>query len=291
VSEIERLDIGISGAFSFFASSASLARQIKQNAKLETVPLIRLLQFTDTHLMQDPAASVRGVRTLPSLEACLAHARRRHFPADLIAVTGDLVQDDPVAYGTLELLFDRLGAPVLLIPGNHDVPPELERRLSHAPFQVGGTKLVGPWAIVMLQSWYADAADGEGQLGPDELHRLEAALEEHRDRHALVCLHHQPMPMEAAGLDALGLLDAEPFMAIVGRHPQVRAVVWGHAHQALDVFRGGTRYLCTPSTCMQFKPRDPGFVTDDRPPGYRVLDLHDDGGIATEVVWLEGYRQ
>jgi hypothetical protein len=30
---------------------------------------------------------------------------------------------------------------------------------------------------------------------------------------------------------------------------------------------------------------------DDRPPGYRVLDLQDDGGIATEVVWLEGYAR
>ena len=49
--------------------------------------------------------------------------------------------------------------------------------------------------------------------------------------------------------------------------------------------------MCTPATCMQFKPRDPGFEVDDRPPGYRVIDLHDDGGIASEVVWLEGYRQ
>jgi hypothetical protein len=39
---------------------------------------------------------------------------------------------------------------------------------------------------------------------------------------------------------------------------------------------------------MQFKPRDPGIVTDDRPPGYRVIDLRDDGGIASEVAWLEG---
>jgi Icc protein len=253
--------------------------------------MIRLLQFTDTHLMPDPAASLRGVRTLPSLEACLAHARRRHFPADLIAVTGDLVQDHPAAYGTLELLFDRLGAPVLLIPGNHDVPSELERCLSHEPFQVGGTRVLGNWAIVMLSTWFAAAADGEGQLGPDELRRLQAELATHRDRHVLVGLHHQPIPMEAAGLDALGLLDAGPFTAIISRHPQVRAVVWGHAHQALDVYRGATRYLCTPSTCMQFRPRDPGFVVDGRPPGYRVLDLHDDGGIATEVVWLEGYRQ
>jgi len=97
--------------------------------------------------------------------------------------------------------------------------------------------------------------------------------------------------MEAPGLDALGLLDAAAFLAILDRHPQVRGVAWGHAHQSLDLYRGAVRLMCTPSTCMQFRPRDPGFVVDDRPPGYRVIDLLDDGGIATEVVWLEGYAQ
>ncbi len=244
--------------------------------------MIRLLQFTDTHLMADPAASLRGVRTQPSLEACLALARRRHFPADLIAVTGDLVQDEPAAYGSLELLLDGLGAPVLLVPGNHDIPGELVRRLSHPPFQVGGVRVTGRWAIVMLDTWFAASEDGEGQLGTDELARLEATLEAHRDRLTLVCLHHPPVSMEAPGLDALGLLDAEPFLAILDRHP---------AHQSLDLFRGAVRLMCTPSTCMQFRPRDPGFVVDDRPPGYRVIDLLDDGGIATEVVWLERYAQ
>jgi Icc protein len=259
--------------------------------KSERVTLVRLLQFTDTHLLAEPDATVRGVRTQASLEACLAHARRWHLPADVIAVTGDLVQDDPRAYGTLELLFDRLGAPVLLVPGNHDLPDEMARRFAHEPFQVGGTRVLGHWAIVMLSTWFAEARDGEGRLGNGELQRLEEALAAHHGHHVLVCLHHQPMPMEAAGLDSLGLEDADRFMALIARHPQVRAVAWGHAHQALDVFRGATSYLCTPSTCMQFKPRDPGFVIDGRPPGYRVIDLHDDGGIATEVVWLEGYRQ
>lgn len=251
--------------------------------------MIRLLQFTDTHLMADPQGQVRGVRTLGSLEACLQHARRRHLPADLVAVTGDLVQDDPRAYGALELLLDGLGTPVLLVPGNHDVPEELRRRLSHPPFQVGGTCSAGAWTLALLDTWFAESADGEGRLGTEALRALEAVLDGHRDRHVLVLMHHPPIPMEAAGLDALGLLDAAELRAILDRHPQVRAVVWGHAHQALDVYRGATRYLCTPSTCMQFTPRHPGFVTDDRPPGYRVLDLHDDGGIATEVVWLEDY--
>jgi hypothetical protein len=40
-----------------------------------------MLQFTDTHLMPDPDASLRGVRTQASLAACLAHARRRHLVA------------------------------------------------------------------------------------------------------------------------------------------------------------------------------------------------------------------
>lgn len=247
------------------------------------------MQFTDTHLMADPAGSIRGVRTLERFEACLAHARRRYLPADLVAVTGDLVQDDPAAYGTLELLLDGLGAPVMLAPGNHDVPVELRRRLSHAPFTVGSSQLIGEWHVVMLESWYEHSADGEGRLGPGELARLEQALATHAGVHTLVLLHHPPIAMEAAGLDALGLLDAPEFREVVARHPQVRGIAWGHAHQSLDVFHDDARWMCTPATCMQFRPRDPGFVVDDRPPGYRVLDLHDDGGIATEVVWLEGY--
>lgn len=251
--------------------------------------MIRLLQFTDTHLMADPEAGLRGVRTQPSLRACIAHARRRHFPADLVAVTGDLVHDDPGGYGALELLFDGLGAPVLLVPGNHDDPPELKRRLSGQPFQVAGTRTAGAWVVVMLETWFAGSADGEGQLGRDELDRLEASLSAHRDRHALVLLHHPPLPMDAPSLDELGLLDAADFLEVIARHPQVRGVAWGHAHQSLDLYRGATRWMCTPSTCVQFRPRDPYFATDDRPPGYRVIDLHDDGGVASEVVWLEGY--
>jgi Icc protein len=48
--------------------------------------------------------------------------------------------------------------------------------------------------------------------------------------------------------------------------------------------------MCTPSTAMQFRPRNAYFEVDERPPGYRVLDLRVDGSIASEVVWLEGYR-
>lgn len=253
---------------------------------------VRLVQFTDTHLLGDPHGGLRGVTTLPRLQACLAHAQRRFLPADAIAITGDIVHDEAAGYGAIDLLFGQSDSPVLLVPGNHDVPDELERRLGHGPFRVGGTHRFGAWRVVLLGSWFAESANGEGRLGDDQLAALETTLGEEPATHALVLVHHPPILMDAAGMDALRLADGDALMRTIERHPQVRGLAWGHAHQALDVFGGrGLRLMCTPATCMQFRPRDPGFVVDGRPPGYRVIDLQDDGGIATEVVWLEDYRE
>lgn len=251
---------------------------------------MRLLQFTDTHLFAAPGGQLHGVTTLPSLEACLTHARHRQLPVDAILVTGDLVQDEPAGYGMLESLLGDLGAPVLLVPGNHDRPEALRVRFDHLPFQVGGSMALGRWTVVMLETWSADSVRGEGRLGPRAMRDLDAQLDAAGGRNVLVCLHHPPLLMDTAGLDSLGLVDAADFLAVLARHDHVRGVAWGHAHQALDLYRAHARFMCTPSTCFQFKPRVAGFVKDDRPPGYRVIDLLDDGGVASEVVWLEGYR-
>jgi Icc protein len=253
---------------------------------------VRLVQFSDTHLLQDPAGAIRGARTLPRLQACIAHAQRHFDPFDAVLLTGDIVHDEPAAYGYIDLLFADFGIPVLVIPGNHDVPAEMHRRFASAPFQVGGEWLSpNGWQVLLLESWFAESTNGEGQLGAQQLNEVVLALNVSKAPHSLVVLHHPPVPMDAPGLDELGLLDGPQLSAAVAQHPRVRGVCWGHAHQALDLYRpGDVRFMCTPATSMQFKPRSANFEIDDRPPGYRVLDLHADGSIASEVVWLEGYQ-
>jgi len=252
---------------------------------------VRLVQFTDTHLLDDPDGILRGARTLPRLQACIAHAQRHFFPADVVAVTGDIVHDDPRAYGAVELLFGTLGVPVLLIPGNHDLPDEMHRRFAHAPFQVGGEyRTNNGWQVLLLESWFAESEDGEGRLGEDQVRQVRQSLAQGTDPHAFVFLHHPPIPMESPALDKLGLLDADALLAAIAGNPRLRAVCWGHAHQGLDLYASGNvRFMCTPATAMQFRPRHPSFQVDDRPPGYRVIDLGADGSVASEVVWLEGY--
>ena len=67
---------------------------------------------------------------------------------------------------------------------------------------------------------------------------------------------------------------------IVREHSNVRGVLWGHVHQSLDSFVHGVRFMATPATCAQFLPGSADFAIDNRPPGYRVLELMPDGAIA-----------
>ena len=106
----------------------------------------------------------------------------------------------------------------------------------------------------------------------------------------MVCLHHHPVAMSSRWLDQVGLENSEEFLATIDRHRNVRAVVWGHVHQAFDALRKGVRLISTPSTCAQFLPKADQFAVDVRPPAYRTFELRPDGTMATEVVWIEQER-
>src|ERR1700745_2200283 len=90
--------------------------------------VVRLTHFTDPHLYGAGTETLRGVATLPALEAALARAQAHDWPPDALLVTGDIVQDDPAGYPHFRRLFAALALPVLCIPGNHDEPQAMRQR-------------------------------------------------------------------------------------------------------------------------------------------------------------------
>jgi Icc protein len=246
---------------------------------------IRLVQLTDLHLHGAPDGRLRGVATLAAFEAALATARARLAPWSALLLTGDLVNDDPDGYRHLARVLGGSAEPAYCIPGNHDEPTAMRAALAGAPFRVGGHARVGDWLLVMLDSRVSGATGG--RLARAELDRLDATLAAHADRHALVCVHHQPVPVGSRWLDAIGIDNADELFAVLDRHPRVRAVVWGHVHQAYDGERRGVRLLGTPATCVQFRPCSAEFALDDLPPGMRWLDLHPDGRIDSGICWVD----
>ena len=166
----------------------------------------------------------------------------------------------------------------VLIPGNHDVPDEMRRRFGPAPFQVGGQwRTRNGWQVLLLESWFAESADGEGSWGRPAAAQSSGA----GGRHGAACLRGTASPTRADGFTAWtnwGCSTAPHFSATVARHPRVRGVCWGHAHQALDIYRAvDVRFMCTPATGMQFKPRNrlrggrpPARLSRDRPARRRL---------------------
>jgi Icc protein len=248
---------------------------------------VRLLQFTDPHLYGAADGKLRGVTTYPALLAAIEHARGRFWPVDAVLATGDLVQDDATGYARFRDVFGALGVPVHCIPGNHDQPEAMVRDLAGAPFQIGGVARFGKWSVVMLDSCVPGYA--HGRIDDGELARLDRTLAQHSKGNVIVCLHHHPVAMESRWLDQVGLGNADDFFAVLDRHAHVRAVLWGHVHQHYESERNGVRLLSTPSTCAQFVPRSDGFAIDRRPPGYRWLELRDDGSLSTDVVWIDDF--
>ena len=249
----------------------------------------RLIQFSDTHLSGEMDARIRGVASLPALQAAMADAQRHYSRADGVLLTGDLVQDDPRGYQWIRQQFGESKVPVLCLAGNHDLPDHMRAALRGKPFQVGGEAKFGSWLVVMLDTWIPNSAGG--RIGEQQLTRLRSVLSTNPNQHVLICLHHHPIAMRSEWLDQVGLDDADQFLQIVREHSNVRGVLWGHVHQSLDSFMQGVGFMSTPSTCAQFVPGSEDFAIDDRPPGYRVLELMPDGAIATEVVWLESYAE
>jgi Icc protein len=242
---------------------------------------IRVIQFTDPHLFGDVAGTLRGVNSYESLERTLADASGHLAMADAILVTGDLVQDDAGGYAHFRRLFARFGKPVLCLPGNHDLVPEMRAALTGAPFDIDGPADIGAWRIVLLDSVVPNQAGG--RISIEILTKLDEELGMARQRHAMVCLHHHPVAMGSRWLDTVGLANANEFWSVIDSHPQVKAVIWGHVHQNFEGQRRGVRLLATPSTCAQFQPRSDQFVIDNQPPAYRLLTLHSNGAIDTGV--------
>ena len=243
--------------------------------------LLRIAHLTDLHLPAEAGQAVAGRDADQALESILARVLALH--PDLLLLTGDLTDaGDTSAYLRLQHRLRPLNCPVLALPGNHDHPARMRRTLGIRYWGVGRVMQLGEWRIMGLSSYWRGHADG--RLGHAQRRWLDHQLIQLPSRPTLLALHHPPIATGSAWLDAMGLRDAVAFRSLLRRHPQVRAVLFGHGHQALDLRQGGCRFLGTPSTVRQFLPQSDHVAWSTEPGEWRWLTLSKTGRIHTQVV-------
>ncbi|WP_150299592.1 3',5'-cyclic-AMP phosphodiesterase [Pseudomonas profundi] len=242
---------------------------------------VSIVQLTDSHLFADHSARLLGLDTFASLNAVIDQVLDEVDQMDLVLATGDITQDG--SEGGYQRFMDAvkgLPAECRWLPGNHDDAQLMRTLGDESGFNAEWVDL-SSWRIVLLDSSIPGAVPGH--LDEQQLDRLDRALATAGGRHLLVSLHHHPVDIQSDWMNPLGLQNADRLLQCIDDSGSVRALLWGHIHQHLDLMRGNVRLLATPSTCIQFDAHSADFATDTQSPGYRWLRLYDDGSIETQV--------
>lgn len=240
---------------------------------------LSVLQITDTHLGAQAGASLLGMDTDESLQAVLKEIHDEGVAADVLIATGDVALNGAASSYLRFGEYAKSLAPVQSwIAGNHDLAEVMDETLSDSRRR---HHLFEHWQLIALDS----AVPGQvgGTLADSELAMLDRCLRENPRHHALVTVHHHLLPCGCQWLDEQRISNAERLLQRLAEHEAQVVCVHGHIHQEVDIERGNTRILATPSTCIQFAPNSADFLLDQRNPGYRRLQLHADGSIETDV--------
>ncbi|MEN8177028.1 MAG: 3',5'-cyclic-AMP phosphodiesterase [Pseudomonadota bacterium] len=246
---------------------------------------LKVLQLTDCHLYADPSQCLLGLNTLNTLDQVISLALEKVGKPDLVLATGDLVHDaSDAGYKRLRSRLARIGAPSYCLPGNHDLPGKMSQLLNQDNVHTASSVQLNGWSLIFLDTTIPGKTGGN--LTESQLTMLERELSLHADKHTLICMHHQPVPVGSHWIDSIGLKNTDSFLSLIDRHTQVKGVLCGHIHQNFEGEHGHIRLMGTPSTCIQFIAGRDEFGIDACPPGFRWLGLTPQGEIHSSVSLL-----
>lgn len=246
---------------------------------------IRLVQISDLHLFADKKQSLLGVTTYESFKAVVELLKQDAKQPSLIIISGDISQDyTKESYLYLAAFLKDFPVPVYYVPGNHD---DHDAITSVYPCENISDKkqiVFDHWQIILLNSQKNGAV--YGWLDATELTFLETCLKQFPDHYSLVVFHHHPVPVNSAWLDNLGLRNADELWKLLNKKT---TILFGHVHQEHVGAKNGVDYFSTPSTCIQFKRNSDEFALEKLGPGYRWVELYDNGKMETGVTRLDHY--
>ncbi|MGO9956950.1 MAG: metallophosphoesterase [Solirubrobacteraceae bacterium] len=212
---------------------------------------------------------------------------------DVLVLSGDLADcGERNAYRRLRPVLDaalgRLGAELLVVPGNHD---DVGLMRAHLPglgagdgpldtvLRIGGLRVIG------LDSSVAGSA--HGQLAQAQIGALAAELAEPAADGTILVVHHPPIWSTTPASELVGLREPGR-LATVLRGSDVRLVLSGHTHRvSLGMFAGIPVWV-SPSTASIADVLTRTGYRGHAGGGFTRIDVFDDGEFVATYVPLTG---
>lgn len=243
---------------------------------------MKIVQISDCHLFADiQKRGYHNINPFLSLQGILAEVK--DYRPDVLLVTGDISGDGSgQSYQHFSALLHeaKLDCRVGVIPGNHDNQQLLRANVFEDYLWLNHPQLVLPnhWHIHLLDTQYQQTI---GHLSEDYFSSLTEYLNLHPKDYHLLAAHHHPIPC-GGWMDKHEWTNRQKFNDLVAQYQSIKGVIYGHIHMSIEQHKDQCLYLACPSTCWQFA-NQASFATADLMPGFRVINLLNNGQITTSI--------
>ncbi len=242
---------------------------------------VRILQITDLHVFKDAGMRLKGIPTRELLEDVARHIGESSETFDHLIVTGDHTHDElPQSYEAVRRILSPWLDRLWQVPGNHD-----DRSVLRSVFgdRIGGTGQdlirfsfrAGEWLCAGLDTHIPGAVPG--RIDSDQVDWIREKIKDVNPRRVALFLHHPPVDVGSLWMDPIGLSGKELLHDLFHMESRIQLVCCGHVHHEFSTQIGQARIFTTPSTGIQFSPAGCQATFAAEPPGYRVIELTDDG--------------
>lgn len=233
---------------------------------------MRIAQLSDLHLR--PGLLYSGIDPWARLNEALARLKELQPPPDFLLISGDLAdKGDRESYRELTRTLAESGIPFALQPGNHDAREPLRAAFPEL-FAGCGNRLDfrvdrGELSLLLLDTLKIGSEAGELLLAQIEWLKANCPGE----RRVMIAVHHPPVAVGIAGMDAIGCEGGEQLVTWLAEHPQVEAVLCGHVHRCVTTRIASTLLLTCPSSVHQIALQDGPLAWTTEPAGLLIHDL------------------
>lgn len=244
--------------------------------------MLNFVHITDCHLGDSRDTNYKGINSYQSLEKICGEISR--LPdIDFILVTGDISQTgNKVSYELFNSAISPLKPPVYCLPGNHDNPVLLKEFFPNSPVDHVSYLQLNDIFLLLFNTTIAGKEYGE--ISSDLINELEYFFTHNPQASVIVAMHHPLINCDTPWMDKIGIQHKEQQIEYFIRRENIKLVLNGHVHMAIEEVKNNTHFYATPSTCYQFKKHAGYAECDTLMPGYRMITIKEELNISTQLV-------
>ncbi len=192
---------------------------------------MRIIQFTDTHLLPDADKKLFGADTYDALRRAVEVAFSLNPLPNAIIATGDIAEDGSLgAYLAFKSIFESINVPIVAVPGNHDDLASMRSAFRDSNVDIATFISWEHWDGIFINSTVFQKS--HGNIDKDTLLDIEQMLKQSSHRPVMISLHHAPL----SGCPSSGcqLQNGDELLNLLSQYKSVKLLVSGHLHQEFE---------------------------------------------------------